>query len=216
MPMMPRTGPVTRTLAGLLTAFALTCAGSHPSLAAPSGDWPCIQPRIPELSVATFWAGPPIDEGAVKAWRDNPDVAHLVTSIVSRRTPVETAETMIADFAGAHKDDKAGLMTLVFAGAFSELNTLRTQIVHGIERFTRNQRALSDTINKDRAELGDLTKPGEKTDQQRARIQELQTKVQWETRLHKERESTQRYVCETPVLLEQRVFSIARAVQNEM
>lgn len=205
-----------RTLTGLAMAFALACAGPRMALAAPSGDWPCIQPRIPELSVATFWAGPPIDDAASKGWRDNPDVAHLVGGIVSRRIPLETAEKMIADFAGTHKDDKAGLMTLVFAGAFSELNTLRTQIVHGIERFTRNQRALSDTINKDRTELSGLAKPGEKSDQQRARIQELQTKVQWETRLHKERESTLRYVCETPVLLEQRVFSIARAVQNEM
>ena len=205
-----------RTLAALPMAVALVCSAPLAALAAPSSDWPCIQPRIPELSVATFWGGPQIDEGAARAWRDNPEVAHLVVSIVSRRTPLETAEKMIADFAGTQKQAKDGLMTLVFAGAFSELNTLRTQIVHGIERFSRNQRALSDAINKDRAELSDLTKPGEKSDQQRARIQELQTKVQWETRLHKERESTQRYVCEVPVLLEQRVFSIARAVQNEM
>lgn len=203
-----------RRLSAWLMALALGGA-ALPALAAPAGDWPCIQPRIPELSVATFWGGPPIDD-ASKSWRDKPEVAQLVSSIVSRRIPVEAAEKMITDFAATHKDDKSGLMTLVFAGAFSELNTLRTQIVHGIERYTRNQRALSDTINKDRAELSELTKPGEKTDGQRARIQELQTKLQWETRLHKERESTQRYVCETPVLLEQRVFSIARAVQNEM
>ena len=184
--------------------------------AAPSGDWPCIQPRVEALSAAAFWSGPPIDEAAAKSWREKPEVAALVSQVVSRRTPVEQAEKMIADFAGRQKEDKAGLMTLVFAGAFSELNTLRTQIVHGIERFTRNQRALSETINKDRAELNALAAAKEKTEPQRARIQELQTKLQWETRLHHERESTLRYVCETPVLLEQRVFAIARAVQNEM
>lgn len=201
---------------GALMAAALFAAGGvSVARAAPAGDWPCIQPRNPELSFATFWSGEPVDEGSAKAWRDNPDVARLVTSVISRRIPVEEAEKMIAGYAAAHKGDKAGL-TLVFAGAFAELNSLRTRIVHGIERFTRNQRSLSDDLNKARAELGTLAAAKDKTDQQRARLQELQTRIQWETRLHNERQNSLRYVCETPVLLEQRIFSIARAVQNEM
>lgn len=197
--------------AGVLVALA----GSGSAGAAPTADWPCIQPRVAELSAATFWSGPPLDDSAAKAWRDNPDVAKLVTSVVSRRIPVEDAETMIASYAGAHKGDKDGL-TLVFAGAFAELNSLRTRIVHGIERFARNQRLLSEQLNKTRAELNALTAASEKTEQQRARIQELQTGIQWQTRLHNERQNSLNAVCETPVLLEQRVFSIARAVQNEM
>jgi hypothetical protein len=197
-----------------LILFLLSCAMAGPSAAAPSGDWPCIQPRVESLSVATFWAGPPIEDAA-KAWREKPDVASLVNSVVSRRTEVEAAEKQIAEFAGNHKGDK-GAMTLVFAGAFTELNTLRTQIVRGIERFSRNMRQLSDDLNKARAELNSLTAAAEKTEQQRTRIQELQNRIQWETRLHNERQSTLRYVCETPVLLEQRIFAIARAVQNEM
>jgi hypothetical protein len=190
-------------------------AASQPALSAPTADWPCIQPRVPSLSVATFWSGPPIDEATIKALADKPEIAALVTSVVSRRTPVEEAEKLIADFAGRHKGDKDG-MTLVFAGAFSELNTLRTQIVTGIERFAKGQQRLSEDLNKTRAELTSLTAAAEKTEQQRARIAELQTKIQWDTRLHNERQSTLRYVCETPVILEQRIFAIARAVQNEM
>jgi hypothetical protein len=205
-----------RTICGLLLAAALaTGVSSPPAWAAPAGDWPCIQPRVPSLSVGAFWSGDPIDENAAKSWRDRPEVAGIIGNVISRRIPVEEAEKMIADFAAAHKSDKAAL-ALVFAGAFTELDSLRTQIVHGIERYARNQRALSDGINKDRAELAGLTGLKEKNEQQRARIQELQTKIQWETRLHNERESTLRYVCETPVLLEQRIFAIARAVQNEM
>jgi hypothetical protein len=208
---MPRY-PLCGALFGLA---ALAAAASQPVQAAPSGDWPCIQPRNPALSIATYWSGPPLDEGAAQAWRDKPDVAKLVTSVVSRRVPVEDAEKMIADYAGAHKDDKNGL-ALVFAGAFAELNSLRTRIVQGIERFARNQRSLAEDLNKARAELSALGAAKEKTEQQRARIQELQTKIQWETRLHGERQNSLRYVCETPVLLEQRIFAIARAVQNEM
>ncbi len=197
-----------------LYAWIALCAMAAPAAAAPHGDWPCIQPRVESLSVAAFWAGPPIDD-AVKAWREKPEIANLVSTIVSRRIPIEDAEKMIAEFAGSHKGDKDA-MTLVFAGAFSELDTLRTQIVHGIERFSRTMRGLSEDLNKARAELSSLGAAPEKTDQQRARIQELQTRVQWDTRLHNERQNTLRYVCETPVILEQRVFAIARAVQNEM
>ncbi len=199
-------------LVGLAT---LAAAVWQPVKAAPSGDWPCVQPRNPELSIATFWSGAPLDENAAKAWRDSPEVAKLVTTVVSRRIAVEDAETMIADYASTHKDDKNSL-ALIFAGAFAELNSLRTRIVHGIERFARNQRSLAEDLNKARAELSALGAAKEKTEQQRARIQELQTKIQWETRLHNERQNSLRYVCETPVLLEQRIFSIARAVQNEM
>ena len=196
-------------------AAALIGAGAgQVACAAPADDWPCVQPRVPELSLGAFWSGPPLDT-ANTAWRDQPDIAKLVTSVVSRRTPVEDAEKQIADFAGSHKEEK-GALSVVFAASFAELNNLRTQIVHGIERFARNQRQLSDEVNKARAELNPLAAAAEKTDPQRARIQELQTQIQWQTRLHKERESALRYVCETPTILEQRVFAIARAVQNEM
>jgi len=195
-------------------AWLVLVALASPSAAAPHGDWPCIQPRVESLSAAAFWAGPPIEEAA-KTWREKPEIANLVNAVVSRRIPVEDAEKLIAQFAASHKGDKDALTT-VFAGAFSELNTLRTQIIHGIERFSRSMRGLSEDLNKTRAELNSLTALPEKNEQQRARIQELQTRVQWDTRLHNERQNTLRYVCETPVTLEQRVFAIARAIQNEM
>jgi hypothetical protein len=195
-------------------AWLVLSAMASPSIAAPQGDWPCIQPRVESLSAAAFWSGPPIEEAA-KTWREKPEIANLVANVVSRRIPVEDAEKMIAEFAAGHKGDKDAL-TVVFAGAFTELNTLRTQIIRGIERFSRSMRGLSDNLNKTRAELNSLTALPEKNEQQRARIQELQTRVQWDTRLHNERQNTLRYVCETPVILEQRVFAIARAVQNEM
>jgi hypothetical protein len=202
-------------IGGLLLSGIALGAGVSTVRAAPSGDWPCVQPRVEELSAAAFWSGPPLDAAASTAWRAKPDIAALVAAVVSRRLPVEEAEKRITDFAAAQAGDKSAL-PLIFAGAFAELNTLRSRIVRGIERFTRNQRQLSASINKDRAELNALTLAPEKTEPQRARIQELQTRIQWASRLHHERESTLRYVCETPVILEQRVFAIARAVQNEM
>jgi hypothetical protein len=199
-----------------LLALAAGLAHAPEAVAAPRGDWPCVQVRVETLSAAAFWSGPPIEGEPAQAWRQKPEVAELVADLVSRRNPIEDAEKRVAEFASRNKGDKDA-MTLVFAGTFAELNSLRTQIVLGIERFNRNQRSLAEDLNKARGELSALTSAaGEKTEQQRARIQELQTRIQWDTRLHNERQNTLRFVCETPGLLEQRIFAIARAVQNEM
>lgn len=195
-------------------AMAMVTGTGH---TAPSGDWPCIQPRNPSLSVGTFWTGEPIADSTKTAWREDTEVAKLVAKLISRRTPLDDTEKLVAEFAGKLAPEaKTPRLTLVFAGAFYELDTLRTSLVHNIERFTRTERRFAEQTNKDRAELTQLRALPEKNDQQRARIEELQTKLQWAIRLHKERESTLRYVCETPVLLEQRVFAIARAVQSGM
>ncbi len=196
-------------MAGLTTAAA-------PVYAAPKGDWPCIQRRVPALSAGTFWSGAPVDEAAMKAWRGDAEITKLVAKLVSRRTAVKDAEKLAGTFAAAHGTGNARRVTLVFAGVFYELNSLRSSLIRGIERFTRNQRRLAEDVNKDRAELDKLRALPEKTPKQTADIEALQNKLLWQARLHKERESTLRYVCETPVLLEQRVFAIARALQNGM
>ncbi len=196
-------------MAGLMMAAA-------PVSAAPKGDWPCIQRRVPALSMGTFWSGAPVDDAAVKGWRQDDEVAKLVARLVSRRTAVKDAEKLAGTFAAAQSTANARRVTLAFAGVFYELDTLRSSLIRGIERFTRSQRRLAKDVNKDRAELDKLRALPKKTSKQTADIEALQTKLLWQARLHKERESTLRYVCETPVLLEQRVFAIARALQNGM
>ena len=197
-------------------AIAVLTMAMVPANAAPAGDWPCIQPRVPSLSVAAFWSGAAVDEAANAAWREDGEVAKLVAKLVSRRTPVEEAEKMAGEFTARQGPDKARRAMLVFAGVFYELDTLRGSLIKGIERFTRSQRRMAEDTNKGRAELDQLRALPEKAPQQTADIEALQTKLMWQMRLHKERESSLRYVCETPVLLEQRVFAIARALQSGM
>jgi len=43
---------------------------------------------------------------------------------------------------------------------------------------------------------------------------ELNEQIDWDTRIYEEREQSLRYVCETPVLLEQRLFQIGRHVSQ--
>src|SRR5215472_8608501 len=75
-------------------------------------DWPCAQAKVPELSVAAVWAGPPID-AVGEAWKNDAKVRDLVARLAARRTPLEDAQKAAEDFiaaGGADKADKAKLL----------------------------------------------------------------------------------------------------------
>lgn len=178
-------------------------------------DWPCVQRKVPTLSAGVVWSGPPL-EPVLTEWRNLPDVAQLVPKLVSRRTSLEDATKLITDYAASAGADKSSRMTMVFAGVFSEINTLRTDIIKAIERFTLNQRRRADDIRTTRAELEPLKSKADKTPAEQARAAELEEQLKWQVRIHEDRESSLSYICETPVILEQRAFSIGRDIQNAM
>ncbi|MDZ4790630.1 MAG: hypothetical protein SGJ17_05390 [Hyphomicrobiales bacterium] len=178
-------------------------------------DWPCVQRKIPTLSAGVVWSGPPL-EPVITEWRNHPDVAQLVPKLVSRRTSLEDATKLISDYAASAGADKLTLMTMVFAGVFSEINILRSDIIRAIERFTLNQRRRADDIRTTRAELGPLMVKADKTPAEQTRATELEEQLKWQVRIHEDRENSLGYICETPVILEQRAFSIGRDIQNVM
>ena len=79
----------------LLTASILA-ASTQCGLAADPRypDWPCAQAKVPEISLAAVWAGPPLDAVQNK-WKDNPKVSALVPQLAARRTPLEEAQKQI-------------------------------------------------------------------------------------------------------------------------
>src|SRR5204863_8706572 len=60
-------------------------------------DWPCTQAKVPEISIAAVWAGPPLDDVKDK-WKDDAKVSALVTKLAARRTPLDEADKTIAEF----------------------------------------------------------------------------------------------------------------------
>ena len=68
--------------------FALT-ASSEFGVAADTRypDWPCVQSKVPEISLAAVWAGPPLDDVADK-WKDDARISPLVSKLAARRTPL--------------------------------------------------------------------------------------------------------------------------------
>lgn len=195
----------------LVAATLLLAAGSAQA-AGPTGLWPCIQPRVDTLASGQMWDGPPLDG---LAWRDDAGVADLVPVLVARRTPLEDATARIEAFAkdaGAEKDRR---LTLLFAGVFDQINTLRARILAGIGRYAQHQIDLSKRIKEESLTVAALKKAAD-TGEGKAKAEEAEKQLLWDTRIYDTRSQAVSAVCESPVILEQRAFALARAIRGQM
>ncbi len=203
-----------RTLAVPLLAGAVVfCAGAAGAAVSEDPDWPCVQRLMPELSAATVWGGPPIND-ARRAWRETPAIRDLVAAIASRRTALEDGEKAIAAFARTLGAEKDAMLTMVFAGLFTTIDQERSRLISGIKRYARGQRRLASRIRQLTADLG--AAPADGTPQSAARRRQLRERRVWDTRIFEERERSLQALCEQPVLLEQRLFILARAIMAQM
>jgi len=174
-------------------------------------DWPCVQAKVPEISLAAVWAGPPIDDVA-NAWKDDPEIAALVEQLAARRVPVEQAQKSVTAFL-ARSPDKAKAGRLIFAGLFDNLNAQRSTVLNGLERVTRKQREAVEKIRADSAALQSL-QAAPTPDQ--AKLDELNNQVLWEARIFEDRRRVVAFVCEVPTIIDQRLFALSRVIQQEM
>lgn len=195
-------------------AVALLClAPLGAALAAGSDDpdWPCIQRKVPEISSGMVWTGPLV-EGLEQGWRDDPEARALADRITSRRMPLEAAEAAIADFAAKLGADKDWRLTLLFGATLEAINDERRSLIGGIRRYARRQAGLAEKIQGQIGALNQLARDGSQDDKRR----EIQEAQRWDTRIYEERERSLTYVCEQPVLLEQRIFALARAIMAHL
>jgi hypothetical protein len=192
----------------MIVAFAVSAAyATDPRYP----DWPCVQAKVPELSPAALWAGPPLDDG--KAWANDPKIKDLVARLAARRVPIEDAQKAIAEFMTGSAAERESKGKLLFAGVFERLNAERGEVMTGIERLGRRQKDMADKIRENVVELHriqDMPAP------EQAKLEELSRQVEWSTRIFEDRRKTVRFVCEVPVLIEQRLGALARAIQEKM
>jgi hypothetical protein len=175
-------------------------------------DWPCNQIKVPEISLAAVWAGPPIDD-VQDTWQQDPTITDLVARLAARRTPLEEAEKAISDFINGKAAERQQKAKLIFAGLFQSLNQERSRVMNGIERFSRLQKGSADQIRSEIRQLRDLQNIA---DGDQGKVGELADRIDWDTRVFEERHRTIGYVCEVPVLIEQRLFALARAIQQSL
>jgi hypothetical protein len=179
--------------------------------AAAEVDWPCIQRKVGELTAAQMWDGP--DLGTAAGWRDDPAVAALAAELAQRRMPLDEAASRIERFAAEAGRDRDAKLTALFARVLDRINAERGRLVSGIERYARKQRELAERVKA--TGLAVATRRTEPTASSPA-PQELEERLRWDTRIYDERQAALAYVCESPTLLEQRAFALAREIRSRL
>jgi hypothetical protein len=174
-------------------------------------DWPCVQAKVPEISLAAVWAGPPLDDVAGK-WKEDAALGSLVSKLAARRTTLEESQKAINDYLKAAAD-KTASGKLLFSGLFDTLNAQRSQVINGLERITRKQRDAADKIRTDTLALQTLQ--GDASRDQ-AKVDELGNQLVWQTRIFEDRQRVIKFVCEVPTAIDQRVFALGRMIQQEI
>jgi hypothetical protein len=195
------------TIAIFLLVASITAHAADPRYP----DWPCVQAKVPDISLPAVWAGPPIDDVA-NAWKDDAEVAALVERLASRRIPVDQAQKAVTDFL-ARSLDKTTSGKLVFAGLFDSLNAQRSTVLNGLERVMRKQRAAVEKIRTDTVAL-QTAQSAASPDQ--AKIDELNNQLVWEARIFEDRRRVVSFVCEVPTIIDRRLFALSRTIQQEM
>lgn len=197
----------------VLAAITMTLSATAAPAADPRyPDWPCTQAKVPEISLAAVWAGPPLDDVQNK-WKDDAEVSALVAKLSARKTPLDEAEKSVKELLAASGSDKAAKAKLLFAGLFDTLNAQRSQVMNGLERVSRKQREAADKIREDALQLQALQGA---TPRDEAKVEALSNELIWKTRIFEDRHKVVRFVCEVPTTIDQRLFALGRLIQQEM
>ncbi|RBO53956.1 hypothetical protein DSD19_06730 [Rhodovulum sp. BSW8] len=200
-----------RTIATMAAVLGALC-GALPAAAADFSDptWPCIQRKIDRLSPGLMWPEPIDPEGlAALAPETRATVTDLAARLALRRLSLEDLGPQVAQFAAAQA---AGpdLMGLLFQASFDRLAAQRRTIMKGIQSYALKQTALAERIDAARTEM-DAAMAAEPPDYDRA--DSLEEQIAWDERIYTDRQKSLTYVCETPVLLEKRLYAIAQMLQ---
>ena len=198
----------TRELAfGALVAAA--ACWSQPSFALDPRypDWPCQQLKVPGIAVASVWNGPSIE--GVEAKPADGKEADLVARLAARRTPMDDAKKLIADYLIGSDAEKQQKAKALFASLYSTLNAQRDEVMSGIERFSRKQKLAAEDIRAQAQKLRDMQ---DKADADQAQTENLASQLAWQTRIFEDRRKSTSYVCEVPVQIEKRLFDLGSAI----
>ena len=172
--------------------------------------WPCIQRKVENLSAGLMWSLPqpevpfPVDAAVAL------EIAILADTLSLRRIPAEELQPLIDEFAARHDGDPA-LLGQVFTAVFEPLNKRRGRIIDGIGDFSLGQIALSEKIDAARVEMSAQMA---KTEPDFDKVDALEEQLDWDQVIFTDRQRSIEYLCETPVIIERRLFEIARMLQQ--
>ena len=175
-------------------------------------NWPCQQLKVPEISIASVWTGPAI-ETIDKEKPSDPKQAELVARLAARRTAMEDARKLIADYVVGTSEEKQERATALFAALYATLNAQRDEVMNGIERFSRKQKAMAEEIRERTQKMREMQDAHNADSTQ---SDELANQLSWQTRIFEDRRKSTSYVCDVPVLIEKRLFDLGKAIQTTL
>jgi hypothetical protein len=148
-----------------------------------------------------MWPHPPENQATAPVL--SPEAARLAELLALRRLTLDEAESAVNAAPDLTKDD----YTAIFSDVFDRLNQRRVEVMGGITRYARNQARMAQEVEALRGEIASLSK-AESPDFDR--IDQLEEDLDWRARVFDDRRRSLTYACETPVLLEKRLYSLAQ------
>ena len=213
----PARAPGSKAETGTTTTGASENSGSTtfyaPATEAEPVRWPCAQPRVATISAGTMWSGPDIAQG--KGWDEDNDLASLAQTLASRRTSLDEANDLIVAFSKTAGADKDKQLTRLFAGVLDLTNDSRDAILQGIMRYARGQERLAERMRDESDKISEKQENAT-ADGVGVAVDQQNKDFAWDQRIFKERKQALSYVCETPSLLERRVYEISKRIQAQL
>ena len=115
-------------------------AGTAP--AADTADWPCPQPRAPDVTAGLFWEDPPIPADA--RWQDDAALVALIDAVTAHGVPVAEGSARLAAFAEqVPPADRARVLPVLFAGLVARIDEQHRSAIARIESLGRRQAAIA-------------------------------------------------------------------------
>ncbi|MCP3869292.1 MAG: hypothetical protein GY703_14560 [Gammaproteobacteria bacterium] len=172
--------------------------------------WPCTQVYVPSIPAVVVWAGPQVKETA-RYWQSFPEVSRLVSRLVAPGMSLSEAENEIARFAGGQLPvQKDRMLSLLFAGILERLNADRGRLMSGILSYSRGQDERAQQLGEVLDQIARLE--GETSEAAQLQSAKLKESLSIGQRMFDDRESSIQYLCTRPIVVEQRLGSLARAI----
>lgn len=196
----------------LILTLGLTLSTTGHSEKQTDPDWPCMQRKVPSISLAQVWRGPAIAAPAGN-WNDDPATRGAVIALLDRRvTTAEAVTRAVAHMRLLAPDARPQATSLLVTGLLERTNAERSQIIDGISRYAHRQAALAQDVRKEAVKLSELR---QKPDIDAMELERSTQQFQIAARVFQDRAQSLRYVCDVPVQLEQRLFAVLEAIRKE-
>ncbi len=189
----------------LLSPPAIAAQGDDP-------DWPCIQRKVPELSIGQIWTGADLPPEAAD-WSKDETLSALVEELAARRLPLAEAQRKIREYRdGLPPDRRARHVAMLARGLFDRMNGERSHVMSGIARYAHRQRDMAADLRRESSALDALRA---RPDADPGRVATLDGQLTFRTRIFQERVQSLTYVCEVPTLIEQRLYALVKTLAEQ-